>query len=513
MPCPYLFADGAMPVLRIKNGPDKGKAIEIGDTTITIGRDATETVQILDQGASRRHAEVFRIGEMVFIRDLASKNGTFVNDERIQEELLQIGDKIKIGTTLFVFEEGVAGAEEEEEPKIHFAGGDLPLETTMEIDLRAAMDTAMQSKAAASGLANLKVLYTLAEALGSATDGKILTEKVLQLCVDAVDADAGYVFVKEPSGKLSPQALFERHEEEGRKISRSIIKRVFKYGKAVLTSDAASDTRFRENQSVVIKKIQSVICVPLTAFDRVGGVLYLHRSRVQEAFTQEEFELATAIGFQAGVAVMNLQAAERHQRMLAGAVRSLVATFEMHHPDRAGHSGRVCIWATAISNELKLGATENRDVQLAAILHDVGMIALPAESFLKDDPEGSEDHVRRGAEIVQNIEGMEGILPGILRHHERANGSGYPDGLKGDAIPLIARIIGVADRFDHLSRENRLGLKKALVAVGKNEEGLFDQKVVEALLLAYRNGTLFAPPRLLLEQFEARVEEAGPEPA
>jgi HD-GYP domain-containing protein (c-di-GMP phosphodiesterase class II) len=393
----------------------------------------------------------------------------------------------------------VAGAEEEEEPKIHFAGGDLPLETTMEIDLRAAMDTAMQSKAAASGLANLKVLYTLAEALGSATDGKILTEKVLQLCVDAVDADAGYVFVKEPSGKLSPQALFER--------------RVFKYGKAVLTSDAASDTRFRENQSVVIKKIQSVICVPLTAFDRVGGVLYLHRSRVQEAFTQEEFELATAIGFQAGVAVMNLQAAERHQRMLAGAVRSLVATFEMHHPDRAGHSGRVCIWATAISNELKLGATENRDVQLAAILHDVGMIALPAESFLKDDPEGSEDHVRRGAEIVQNIEGMEGILPGILRHHERANGSGYPDGLKGDAIPLIARIIGVADRFDHLSRENRLGLKKALVAVGKNEEGLFDQKVVEALLLAYRNGTLFAPPRLLLEQFEARVEEAGPEPA
>ncbi|MCU0723536.1 MAG: FHA domain-containing protein, partial [Planctomycetes bacterium] len=317
-----------MPVLRIKNGPDKGKAIEIGDAPVTVGRDASETIQILDQGASRRHAEVFRIGEMVFIRDLSSKNGTFVNDERIQEELLQIGDKIKIGTTLFVFEEGVAGAEEAG-PQIQFSGADEPLETTMEIDVRAAMDTAMQTKAAAAGAANLKVLYALAEALASATEEKALMEKVLQMCVDAVDADAGYVFVKEAFGKLSPRALLEKREEEGRKISRSIIKRVFKHGKAILTSDAASDTRFRENQSVVMKRIQSVICAPLTAFDRIGGVLYLHRARIENAFTQEEFELATAIGVQAGVAVMNLQAADRHQRMLAGVVKALIATYEM----------------------------------------------------------------------------------------------------------------------------------------------------------------------------------------
>ena len=94
-----------MPVLRIRNGPDKGKVHEITDAPLTIGRDASESIQILDQGASRQHAEVFRVGEMCFIRDLDSKNGVFVNDERITEELLQIGDKIRIGSTVFVFEE------------------------------------------------------------------------------------------------------------------------------------------------------------------------------------------------------------------------------------------------------------------------------------------------------------------------------------------------------------------------------------------------------------------------
>ena len=123
-----------MSVIRVKNGPDKGKTIEVGPESITIGRDATETLQVLDQGASRRHAEIFKIGEMVFIRDLNSKNGTFVNDERIHETLLQIGDKIKIGTTVLVFDEGMAGGEEEGDG-IEFSGMES-LGATMEIDLR-----------------------------------------------------------------------------------------------------------------------------------------------------------------------------------------------------------------------------------------------------------------------------------------------------------------------------------------------------------------------------------------
>jgi len=497
-----------MPVLRVKNGPDKGKVLEVVNQPLTIGRDATESLQVLDQGASRRHAEIFKIGEMVFIRDLGSKNGTFVNDERIHEELLQLGDKVKIGTTLLAFEEGMKG-EEEEQDRIVFSGVEA-LEATMEIDLHGGGGT-FETGGEDSGWGNsLRTLYALAQAAATEQDEKALMEKVLSLTVEAVDADAGYIFVRDIDGRLVPRALLEKREEEGRKISRTIIKRVFKDGKSVLTSDAGSDTRFREHQSVVMKRLQSVICVPLTAFEKIRGVLYLHASRLDKGFTQQDLEFVTAIGVQTGAALANLQSAALQQKMMMGAVKSLIATYELRNPERRGHSGRVCIWSTAIANELGLPVHENRNLQLAALLHDVGKIVASERSSVQtgDSVFREQDHVLLGEEIIRNIEGMEGILPGIKHHHERADGSGYPDGLAGDEIPLIARIIGLADRFDHLSREMEGGIKAALVVVGKNEEGLFHPGVVEALLLSYRNGDLFAPPNLLLDQFETTVDDS-----
>src|SRR5437764_6377136 len=95
-----------MPIIRVKNGPHKGNEHDIKGDTLVIGRDENpDGIQILDQGISRRHAEIFRIGEMYFIRDLGSRNGTFVNEEKISEELLRVGDEVKIGSTILLFED------------------------------------------------------------------------------------------------------------------------------------------------------------------------------------------------------------------------------------------------------------------------------------------------------------------------------------------------------------------------------------------------------------------------
>jgi putative nucleotidyltransferase with HDIG domain len=354
-------------------------------------------------------------------------------------------------------------------------------------------------------------MYSLAQAIGTEEDEKGLMEKVLQLAADAVDADAGYIFIRDLEGRLIPRAMIENREDQGRKISRSIIKRVFKYQKSVLTSDAASDSRFKEQQSVVMKRIQSVICVPLAAFEKINGVLYVHKSSLERSFSEDELEFVTAIGVQTGAALMNLQSAAVQQKMLMGTVKSLITTVELRHPEWSGHSGRVCIWAAAITGELGLPAHENQNVQLAALLHDVGKIVASEQSGILKAGEAykEEDHVHHGVKIVQNIEGMEEIIPGIRHHHERWDGSGYPEGLQGEAIPMIARIIAVADAFDHLSRTIEGGIKGALVAVGKNQDGVYPDAIVEALLLAYRNGTLFAPGNLLLDQFETTVEDSA----
>src|SRR3990167_6130084 len=97
-----------MPVVNVKNGPNKGKSFDISESIITLGRDEKATIRILDQGVSRQHSEIFRLGDMCFIRDLGSTNGTFLNNNKIQEEMLCNGDQVTIGTTVLVFEDAAA---------------------------------------------------------------------------------------------------------------------------------------------------------------------------------------------------------------------------------------------------------------------------------------------------------------------------------------------------------------------------------------------------------------------
>src|SRR5436190_20160828 len=98
-----------MPKVRVKTGQNAGLTYEVGDAPLLIGRDDRAEIQVLDQGVSRRHAEIFRMGEMFFIRDLDSRNGTFVNEERIKEELLRDGDEVRIGSTVIAFEDAPPG--------------------------------------------------------------------------------------------------------------------------------------------------------------------------------------------------------------------------------------------------------------------------------------------------------------------------------------------------------------------------------------------------------------------
>jgi len=92
-----------MAYIRIRTGPNKGKQFEIKDAPLTIGREDNQIIQILDQGVSRSHAEIFHLGEMCFVRDLGSTNGTFVNDVKVTEESLKAGDELLIGTTILAF--------------------------------------------------------------------------------------------------------------------------------------------------------------------------------------------------------------------------------------------------------------------------------------------------------------------------------------------------------------------------------------------------------------------------
>jgi len=180
------------------------------------------------------------------------------------------------------------------------------------------------------------------------------------------------------------------------------------------------------------------------------------------------------------------------QKGYEGALKSLVAAMDARDTYTKGHTGRVAAYSTAIANKMGLSEEMVAEVRLGAILHDIGKIGISDDILRKPTPlEGAEiqcmeAHVTAGAKIVNDAGFLLCALPAILHHHERMDGKGYPEGLQGDSLPLIARIIAVADTFDAMTtnRPYRQGLSRseALAEIKQHSGSQFDPTVVAAFL-------------------------------
>ena len=145
------------------------------------------------------------------------------------------------------------------------------------------------------------------------------------------------------------------------------------------------------------------------------------------------------------------------QELFAGLVRSLTAAIDAKDSYTCGHSERMARVAVELGRELRLSESDLGDVYLAGLLHDIGKIGVPDTllgkrgSLTPDEFVQVSQHVLIGCRILEGFGGISHLLPSVLAHHERYDGTGYPHGLKGDAIPLLARILAVADCYDAMS--------------------------------------------------------------
>jgi len=166
------------------------------------------------------------------------------------------------------------------------------------------------------------------------------------------------------------------------------------------------------------------------------------------------------------------------------------------HPYTAGHQRRVADLAVAIAAELELPTDKIDGVNMASTIHDIGKIAVPAEILSK--PTNLSDiefgliksHTQAGYDILKDIEFPWPVARAILEHHERIDGSGYPNGLKGDEILMEARIMAVADVVEamasHRPYRPALGIEVALEEIEKNKGTYYDSDVVDACLKLFR---------------------------
>jgi len=194
------------------------------------------------------------------------------------------------------------------------------------------------------------------------------------------------------------------------------------------------------------------------------------------------------------------QAATENHELFLGSIRMLAAAIDEKDPYTRGHSDRVAKYSLIIGRELSLSIEELEKLRIAALLHDVGKIGVDDRVLKKpgaltpEEFELMKKHPSKGANIMRPVAQLAEMLPGIELHHEHVDGRGYPYGLAGDQIPMMARIIAVADTLDAMTTnrpyQSAMELDFALTRTRQLAGSKFDPIVVDALEAAIQDGKL-----------------------
>jgi PAS domain S-box-containing protein len=249
--------------------------------------------------------------------------------------------------------------------------------------------------------------------------------------------------------------------------------------------------------------ITSMLDTLVSVANRRLGVVCLEHVNLQHEWQPDEVEFACRLGDKVGLALSNRETRVAQMQWQAGleqTVRAIANTVEIRDPFTAGHQERVAQLAEAIAHELGLSEHQIRGLSLAAFVHDVGKVRVPADILNKPralnyhEMRLVQTHSEAGHDILKDVQFPWPIAEFVLQHHERLDGSGYPRGLMGDEILLEARIIAVADVVEamcsHRPYRPALGIDAALAEIEASAGTRYDGVVVDACLRLFRNGRL-----------------------
>jgi len=220
-----------------------------------------------------------------------------------------------------------------------------------------------------------------------------------------------------------------------------------------------NNSRLKPGYGELHPKPYRFLAVAVAHKDTFYGWLGLVSFNLEKIFRRGELRLLDSIAEQLGVVIDNTNLYRDLERFVINVVKSLVKAIEAKDYYTRGHSERVSRFCSLVAEKINLDANQQIHLHWASILHDIGKIAIAEHILNKPDVLDYteygiiKEHPRKGCDILKPLEQLSDSIPGILHHHERWDGEGYPLGLKREEIPLLARIIAVADTFDALTSE------------------------------------------------------------
>jgi transcriptional regulator with GAF, ATPase, and Fis domain len=304
------------PRLLVLSGPLKDSTIPLADGEIAIGREGSNGIAVTDPSVSRKHCLISGQDGRFRIRDLDSRNGTVVNGMAIEEQWLAHGDQIAAGDSVFLFL-----VEDLDTPpvvgRVEFEESQLSAETTIihPRDVVYLQPERLQRELPQNSRVarNLNALLKISRIVHAIRDLGELQGQLLDLIFEVVPANRGAILLADREGQQF-NSMFARMRQAGKaplvKVSRTVARQVLEKGIAILGSDVLRSDELKGVESLAASEVRSLLCVPLTVFERVTGCIYLDSDSLANSLDEEHLQLVTAI---AGISAMALENARRLQ--------------------------------------------------------------------------------------------------------------------------------------------------------------------------------------------------------
>ena len=349
---------------------------------------------------------------------------------------------------------------------------------------------------------SFEIMKHISQIANLEVDEEEFMQKLLEIALEYLEpAKYGSIFILDEKGRMKMIAsvghnkeLFNRHE-----FKETFA---FYYDKPVIVKEILDvDKRILDPEDYKVitkisKPIKESLIVPIAVENSRIGTLTVDIPPSEEGdFTEHHVKIAESFSRIAATFITFRDHIKIKETFHKNIILILAKALDFYSPYTKGHSERVADLSAKIAEEMGLSKDEVRKVYWAGIIHDVGKIFVPQDIINKPERLTGEEyeliklHAIKSAEIIKEIEGLEEIANIVRHHHERCDGTGYPDGLKCHEIPLEAKIIAVADAFDAMTSERpyreALTPEEALNEIIKNSGTQFDPQVVQAFVRVF----------------------------
>jgi len=357
----------------------------------------------------------------------------------------------------------------------------------------------------------LQQLLEVSIQLTSKLESEALFQNILSSAVSLLETEGGSIyFYDEARQSLSfryvittPPELAEQLKKFELRLGEGVVGTCALKRESILIEDAQHDKRWYRQTDLFTGYItRNLLTVPMKYYhpdlkeDVLVGVLQVVNKK-DGTFLPEDVGVLEMLASQAAILVERNRLYSSLREQFLGTIAALAAAVDARDPYTHGHSMRVAKYSVNLAKALRKSENELFELRLCCLLHDIGKIAIPdhilkkAGRLSEEEFEVMKTHVEEGYKILKSVKLSSEILGGVLHHHERWDGAGYPSGLKGEEIPEFGRILAFADTLDAITTDRPYRKAKtfpeALQEIMKNAGGQFDPSISQIFQQEFRN--------------------------